>query len=77
MEHLIRETISIYMDDKMVIRNRQHRFNKGKPCLTDLFAFYNETTTWMDEGKAVDIVYFNFSMAFQRFAVARRRRKKK
>lgn len=57
MEHLILETISIYMDDKMVIRNRQHSFNKGKPCLTDLFAFYNEAITWMDDGKAVDIVY--------------------
>lgn len=64
MEHLILEAISIHMEDKKVIRSSQHEFTKGKSCLTNLIAFYDETTTWMDEGRAVDIVYLDFSKAF-------------
>ncbi|KAJ7403266.1 RNA-directed DNA polymerase from mobile element jockey-like protein [Pitangus sulphuratus] len=64
MEHLILEAISIHMDDKKMIRCSQHGFTKGKPCLTNLIAFYDETTTWVDEGRAVDIVYLRFSKAF-------------
>ncbi|XP_030921128.1 uncharacterized protein LOC115949049 [Geospiza fortis] len=63
-EHLILEAISIHMEDKKVIRSSQHEFTKGKSCLTNLIAFYDETTTWMDEGRAVDIVYLDFSKAF-------------
>ncbi|KAJ7418703.1 integrin alpha-9-like protein [Willisornis vidua] len=37
------------MKDKKLIRSSQHEFTKGKSCLVILIAFYNETTTWMDE----------------------------
>ncbi|KAJ7417438.1 hypothetical protein WISP_64561 [Willisornis vidua] len=64
MEHLILETVSIHMDDKNVIRSSQHGFTKGKSCLTNLIEFYDETATWMDEGREVHIVYLDFSKAF-------------
>ncbi|KAJ7416488.1 RNA-directed DNA polymerase from mobile element jockey-like protein [Willisornis vidua] len=64
MENLILESISTHMKDEKVIRISQHRFTKGKSCLTKLVAFYNEKTTWIDEERAVDIVYLNFIMAF-------------
>ncbi|KAF4795794.1 hypothetical protein TURU_090066 [Turdus rufiventris] len=63
MEHLNLEAISTYTEKK-VIRSSQHGFTKGKSCLTRLIDFYDETTTWMDEGRAVDIVYLDFSKAF-------------
>ncbi|KAJ7405101.1 hypothetical protein WISP_141931 [Willisornis vidua] len=66
MEQLILKAISIQMDDKKMIRSSQHGFIKEKPCLTNLIAFYNRTTTWIDEGRAVNIVYLNFSKAFNR-----------
>ncbi|TRZ09048.1 hypothetical protein HGM15179_018057 [Zosterops borbonicus] len=37
---------------------------KGKSCLTNLISFYDKVTHLMDEGKAVDVVYLDFSKAF-------------
>lgn len=51
------------MKDKGVIWSSQHGF-KGKSCLTNLIAFCSEVTGLMDEGGAVDVVYFDFTKAF-------------
>jgi len=37
---------------------------KGRLCLTNLLSFYNWVTRLVDEGKAVDAVYLDFSKDF-------------
>ncbi|GAB0209906.1 mitochondrial enolase superfamily member 1 [Grus japonensis] len=64
MEQLILGVIYNYVEEKVVIRNGQHGFTKGKSCLTNLIAFYDGMTSWVDEGRAVDVVYLDFSKAF-------------
>ncbi|NXT06727.1 RTJK polymerase, partial [Prunella fulvescens] len=59
MEHLILGAISRHIKDKRVIRGSQHGFTKGKSCLTNLIAFYEDITRWMDDGRAVDVVYLD------------------
>jgi len=64
MEKLNVEDIIKQVEEKKIIRSSQHRFTKGKSCLTNLIAFYDGMTGWVDEGRAVDVVYLAFSKAF-------------
>ncbi|CAM5089649.1 unnamed protein product [Natator depressus] len=64
MEQVLKETILKPLEQRKVIRNSQHGFTKGKSCLTNLIAFYDEITGSVDMGKAVDMIYLDFSKAF-------------
>ncbi|GAB0182459.1 mitochondrial enolase superfamily member 1 [Grus japonensis] len=61
---IILSIIMRHIQDNQVIRPRQHGFMKGRPCLTNLISFYDKVTCLVDEGKAVDVVYLDFSKAF-------------
>ena len=45
------------------MRNNQHGFTKRKSYLINLVNIYDETITLVDEGKAVNIVYLDFTKA--------------
>jgi len=64
MEQLVLEVFIKQVEEKKVIGSSQHGFTKRKSCLTNLIAFYNGVTGWVDEGRAVDVVYLDFSKAF-------------
>ncbi|GAB0206646.1 mitochondrial enolase superfamily member 1 [Grus japonensis] len=64
MEQLILGVINKHVEEKVVIRSGQHGFTRGKSCLTNMIAFYDGMTSWVDEGRAVHAVYLHFSMAF-------------
>ncbi|CAM4655602.1 unnamed protein product [Caretta caretta] len=54
----------VNLEERKVIRNSQHGFTKGKSCLTNLIAFYDKITGSVDEGKAVDVLFLDFSKGF-------------
>ncbi|CAM5172419.1 unnamed protein product [Natator depressus] len=64
MEQVLKESILKHLEERKVIRNSQHGFTKGKSCLTNLIAFYDEITGSVDEGKVVDVLFLDFSKAF-------------
>uniref|UniRef100_A0A669Q825 Reverse transcriptase domain-containing protein n=1 Tax=Phasianus colchicus TaxID=9054 RepID=A0A669Q825_PHACC len=64
MEQLVLDAISRQLEEKEVIRSSQHVFTRGRSCLTNLVAFYDVVSGWVDGGKAVDVVYLDFSKAF-------------
>ncbi|XP_071886556.1 uncharacterized protein [Anas platyrhynchos] len=61
MEQIILRVITRHLQGKQAIRPSQHGFMKGRSCLTSLISFYDKVTRWVDEGKAVDVVYLDFT----------------
>ncbi|CAM4533024.1 unnamed protein product [Caretta caretta] len=64
MEQVLKESILKHLEERKVIRNSQHGFTKGKSCLTNLIAFYDKITGSEYEGKTVDVLFLDFSKAF-------------
>ena len=64
MEQIVLREIMWHVQDNQGIRSSQHGFTKGRSCLTNLISFYDPVTRLVDEGKAVDVVYLDFSKAF-------------
>ncbi|KAK4813839.1 hypothetical protein QYF61_001937 [Mycteria americana] len=62
MEQIILSAVTWHVEDNQGIKPSQHGFRKGRSCLTNLI-FYDKVTHLVDEGKAVDIVYLDFSKA--------------
>ncbi|KAK4806943.1 hypothetical protein QYF61_027310 [Mycteria americana] len=64
MEQIILSAITQHVEDNQGIKPSRHGFRKGRSCLTNLISFYDKVTHLVDEGKAVDVVYLDFSKAF-------------
>ncbi|GAB0182974.1 mitochondrial enolase superfamily member 1 [Grus japonensis] len=64
MEQIILSAITRHVQDNQVIRPSQHRSVKDRSWLTYLISFYDRVTCLVDEGKAVHVVYLDFSKAF-------------
>ncbi|KAK4816123.1 hypothetical protein QYF61_011359 [Mycteria americana] len=63
MEQVILSAITWHVENNQGIKPSQHGFRKGRSCLTNLIS-YDKVTRLVDEGKAVDVVYLDFSKAF-------------
>lgn len=57
LEQSLLNTTTQHIQDNEGIRNEQHRFVKGRCCLTHPISFYDKVTQLVDVGKAVDAVY--------------------
>jgi len=64
MERFILSALTGHVKDFQGIRPSQHGFMKGRSCLTNLISFYDQVTCLVDKGKAVDVIYLDFSKAF-------------
>ncbi|KAK4822673.1 hypothetical protein QYF61_019040 [Mycteria americana] len=64
MEQIILSAITRHVENNQGTKPSQHGFRKGRSCLTNLISFYDKVTCLVDEGKAVDVVYLDFSKTF-------------
>ena len=55
-----------HLEEKQLIKNTQHGFRSGKSCLTNLLLYLEDLTKQVDNGCPVDVLYMDFSKAFDR-----------
>ena len=63
-QHILEVIVIKQVEEKKFLRSSQHGFTKSKSCLTNPIAFYDGMSSWVYEGRAVDVVYCDFSNAF-------------
>ena len=66
MEACIRDKIVKHLEENDLINPSQHGFMRRKSCTTNLLEFLEKVTSEVDQGNALDIVYLDFSKAFDK-----------
>ena len=66
MESIIKDCILNYLNKFSLIRDSQHGFTKARLCLTNLLEFMEDVTSTLDSRKSVDIIYLDFTKAFDK-----------
>ena len=64
LERIVKIDLDAYIEKNGLMAKSQHGFRSGRSPMTNLVEFLNETTKWFDEGRSFDVVYLDFSKAF-------------
>ena len=66
MERLVRDTIMDHMEQNNLFSPYQHGFIPGKSCITQLLEILEEITDALDQGYDIDIIYVDYTKAFDK-----------
>lgn len=66
MESILKEVILSHLEGNRLISNSQHGFMPRKSCSTNLLEFLEVVTKTVDSGQPMDLVYLDFSKAFDK-----------
>ena len=66
LESIIKDQIVDHLDINNLINSSQHGFTKNKSCVTNLLEFLETVTSVIDSGEWFDVVYLDFSKAFDK-----------
>ena len=65
-EKILRKHLTKYIDDNSLFNPNQHGFRSGRSCLSQLLSHYDEILSILETGKNADVVYLDFSKAFDK-----------
>ena len=68
MESIVRDTIMAHMMKNNLITDNQHGFVPGPNCITQLLVCVDDWTSMMESSEEFDVIYMNFSKAFDSVA---------
>ena len=63
-ERLLKDSILAYLLDNNLLANSQHGFVPNRSCFSALLTFFEKVTSDIDNKDSVDVVYLDFSKAF-------------
>lgn len=66
MESIIVDNLHIFLNQHQIIPNEQHGFTSGRSVVTNLLCCLNDWTAEVDMGQDIDIIYLDFSKAFDK-----------
>ena len=65
-EKVIRKYLVQYLEENQLLNANQHGFRHNHSCLSQLLAHYDEILYQMEQGSGIDVVYLDFSKAFDK-----------
>ena len=66
MERIVKEKMLMHLKTNQLINPSQHGFLPRKSTSTNLVAYLDYVTKKLDDGQPVDVLYLDFSKAFDR-----------
>jgi hypothetical protein len=66
MERVIHDWITDYMREHAPLRASQHGFQHAQSCTSQLLEYFNDITLSLDRRLCVDVIYLDFSKAFDK-----------
>ncbi len=64
LEPILKEKMLAHLSQFTLLTSRQHGFLPRRSTLTNLLVEEEFITKWLDKGSAVDLIYLDFSKAF-------------
>ena len=64
LERFVHSTLLQECNNLAIFSDTQHGFLPGRSCLTNLLSTYNDLTTYVDGGIPCDLIFLDFSKAF-------------
>ena len=65
-EKIIRNELVNFIERNDLMNPNQHGFRAGRSCLSQLLQHFDKITRLLEQGKNVDIIYLDFSKAFDK-----------
>ena len=65
-EKVLRNHIVSHMEENKMLNPGQHGFRAGRSCLSQLLSHFEQITQILEEGDNVDVIYLDFSKAFDK-----------
>ena len=66
IERIIRKQVFSFLDQNNCLNSTQHGFRHDRSCLSALFDVFDNIMHMLDSNSSVDMVYFDFSKAFDK-----------
>lgn len=65
LDPIVKQSIGNHLEEQKFVGSDQHGFVKSKLCQVNLISVYDRVTGHVDKGKVIDVIYPDFSNAFE------------